>query len=65
MEYKILDRREQLTIITTVEYTYEDGSIRIVDVSHFMPNNENDIIEGINNRGISEYKNKDKWQQDF
>lgn len=56
--YKILNTREEVTVITEVEYTFEDGSTSIVNVSHFMPNSEDDIIKGIENRFITEQANK-------
>ena len=56
--YKILNTREEVTVITEVEYTFEDGSTSIVNVSHFMPKQEDDIIKGIENRFITEQANK-------
>lgn len=58
MSYKILNTKEQITVITTVEYTFEDGSTLIIDVSHFMPNSEDDIIQGVKNRFITEQLNR-------
>lgn len=54
MSYKILNTREQLTVITTVEYTLDDNSVITIDVSHFMPKDNNDIINGIENRLVTE-----------
>lgn len=58
MNYKILNTREETTVITEVEYTFEDGSVSIVNVSHFMPKSEEDIVKGIENRFITEQNNK-------
>ncbi len=57
MNYKILNTREEVTVITEVEYTFEDGSTSIVNVSHFMPKSEEDIIKGIENRLVTENNN--------
>lgn len=54
MSYKILEQREQLTVVTTVEYILKDGSTVTIDVSHYMPKDNNDIIKGIENREITE-----------
>lgn len=55
MNYKILDRRTEQTVFTTVEYDF-DGQIVTVDVAHFMPESEQDIITGIENRAVTEQK---------
>lgn len=57
MPYTILDRKDQVTVITTVEFTLSDGSTKIIDVPHFMPKDEADIIRGIQNREITENNN--------
>ena len=54
MIYKELNRRTQNTVITTVEFTFEDGATKEVDISHFMPETEDDILLGISNRYITE-----------
>lgn len=56
MSYTIKSRREQITVITEVEYNI-NGTIVTVDVSHFMPSNEAEIILGIENREVSETNN--------
>lgn len=53
MSYKILSTRTEETVFTTVEYDF-DGEIVIVEVAHFMPQSENDIITGIENREVTE-----------
>ena len=54
MTYKILNKEiVNENIITTVEYNF-DGVMVIVDIFHFMPQNENDIKTGILNRAASE-----------
>lgn len=60
MSYKVLETKEQKTVITTVEFTLKDGSSKIVDVSHFMPKSEDDITKGIENRLISENNRLDE-----
>jgi len=42
------------TINTDVEYTFDDGSVQLIRVSHFQPENACDVIENIENRGQSE-----------
>jgi len=54
MNYKILNTREEVTVITEVEYTLNNGEVIIVNVSHFMPKSEEDIVKGIENRLITE-----------
>lgn len=59
MSYTILNRTETIqvveykTVTTTVQYDI-DGQTITVDVPHFMPLSEDDIILGIENREISE-----------
>lgn len=53
MNYTILNRRVEETVITTVEYQFGDTTVT-VDVPHFMPGSEEDIIRGIENRAVSE-----------
>ncbi len=58
MGYRIIETIEQKLVITKVEYTFEDGSTSVIDVTHFQPKNENDIIKGVENRFITEQNNK-------
>ena len=53
MSYKILSRRTEQTVFTTVEYDF-DGQIVVVEVAHFMPESEESIVAGIKNRAVSE-----------
>ena len=53
MSYKILSRRTEQTVFTTVEYDF-DGQIVVVEVAHFMPESEESILAGIENRAVSE-----------
>jgi uncharacterized FAD-dependent dehydrogenase len=54
MTYKILSTRQvEETLITTVEYNF-DNEIVVVDVSHFMPNSSQEIVQNIINRSQSE-----------
>lgn len=55
MNYKILARRSEETVFTTVEYDF-DGEIVTVEVAHFMPQSEEDITLGIENRAVSEQR---------
>lgn len=41
-------------VTTTVEFTFEDASIEVFDIPHFNPQNDEDIIKGIENRYITE-----------
>ena len=60
MSYKILNTREEVTVITTVEYTLKDDSIVTINVSYFMPKSEDDIVKGIENRLITENNRLDE-----
>jgi|688.fasta_scaffold291405_2 hypothetical protein len=41
--------REEETVITEIEFNL-NGNIKVLNVFHFMPNNEEEIISNINNR---------------
>lgn len=53
-KYKILNGNTITIVNTLVEYTFEDGSIEEISVSHFNPKDDTDIILGIENRFITE-----------
>ena len=55
MTYTIL-RTEQKedTLFTDIEYTFDSGEVIIVSVAHFQPQSKEEVIIGIENRGISE-----------
>ena len=57
MEYTILSRETRIstTVTTLVEYVFE-GETKQVYVAHFEPQSEEDIIQGVINRGITEEK---------
>lgn len=55
MSYKILSTRTEQTVFTTVEYDF-DGQIVTVEVAHFMPESQEDIVKGIENRAVSEQR---------
>jgi hypothetical protein len=55
MSYTILSTRTEQTVFTTVEYNF-DGQLVVVEVAHFMPESEESIITGIENRAVSEQK---------
>lgn len=58
--FKILDKKEDInenqdkTVTTKVEYTFDEKDIVTVEISHFNPQSDDDIIIGINNRSVSE-----------
>lgn len=45
------------TVITTVEYEFGDDKV-ILEIPHFNPQTEDDILLGISNREISEKRNR-------
>lgn len=49
MEHNILNRRESLTVFTEVEYVF-DGVPEIIEVAHFEPQSEEEILQNIQNR---------------
>lgn len=44
------------TVTTKVEYDFGDLGKYIIDVAHFNPQSEEDIITGIENRAVSEQR---------
>ena len=58
MSFTILNRKESITVNTQVEYTFPDGEVRIIDVPHFEPKSEDEILQNIQNRYESEILNK-------
>lgn len=60
MEYNILERRQDITIRTEVLMTFDVDGVkheRTVDIPHFNPQNETEIVRGIENRYKSEFQN--------
>lgn len=54
MNYTIKSKRQvDDTLFTTVEYNFEETKV-LVEVAHFQPQSEEEIITGIKNRGLSE-----------
>ena len=51
-----LSRREEKTIRTNCLFTFEDGSTKEIEVSHFCPKDEAEIELGLSNRLISEQR---------
>lgn len=49
-----VNERQEKTVTTKVEYTFDEKDIVIVDIAHFNPQSDDDIIIGINNRSVSE-----------
>ena len=57
MPYIIKEKRlEGLNIITKVLFTFTNGMQKEIDVIHFLPSSKNDILNGIENREISEQR---------
>lgn len=54
MKYKLLEKTESITVITQVEFTFNDNSTIIVDIAHFNPQNNEEIEKNIQNRYDSE-----------
>jgi hypothetical protein len=52
-------RQDNETIFTTVTYTFTDNSIQDIEVASFMPVTDDEVIEGIENREISEQRRLD------
>jgi hypothetical protein len=49
----IISSIPEKTVFTKVEYNL-NGSIIVVDIPHFLPQSEDDIITGIENRMVTE-----------
>lgn len=58
MQYEILEQREQVTVKTVVKFTYADGVEQEVDIAHFQPADEAEITQGIENRYVSELRDR-------
>jgi hypothetical protein len=55
--YRIINSRVQGEILyTEVEFTFTDGAAKTVEVAHFKPQGEADILKGISNREVSEQR---------
>ena len=65
MEYTILGGNTIQIVTTTVEFTFEDGSIEVFDIPHFNPNNDDDIIKGIENRFVTEQAARNEVVEDL
>ena len=56
--FKEISRRKDVTITTLVEFTFDDGSTKEIEVPHFFSNDakidEDYIQKGLQNRFISE-----------
>lgn len=60
MTYKILSvEASDETVTTTVCYTLADGKTITVDIPHFSPASDADVIEGIQNREVTEQRRAD------
>jgi hypothetical protein len=45
-------------VITEVEYTFDDNDPIVISVTHFKPGSDDDILIGIQNRAITERRNR-------
>ena len=55
MAYEIKNVVQNEEILTvTVEYTFDDNSVKTIDVPIFRPTSKQDVITGIENRYASE-----------
>jgi hypothetical protein len=45
-------------VITEVEYAFDDHDPIVISVTHFKPESDDDILIGIQNRAISERRNR-------
>jgi len=60
MSYKILSTKVNgETLVTEVEYTLKDGNKVTLEVPHFQPDDDASVIEGIENREVSEQRKVD------
>lgn len=54
MTYKIISTRQvDETLFTTVEYNF-DGTIVTIEVAHFMPQSNVEVVQNIINRAATE-----------
>ena len=51
----LMSSREEKTVMTLVEYDF-NGTVVTVNIPHFMPQSEDDIILGITNREVTEFE---------
>lgn len=58
MKHNIINRRESITVFTEVEYTF-DGVTEIIEIPHFEPKSEEEILQNIQNRYESELVMRD------
>ena len=58
MEYKIIGGNTIQIVTTDVEFTFEDGTVEVISISHFNPKDDNDILKGIENRFITEQEQR-------
>jgi len=60
MSYVIKSVRvEDKSLVTEVEYTFFDGSKKTMNVAHFYPSSKEEVIQGIQNREVSEQREID------
>ena len=63
MSYRILEvSQEAETVTTKVRYDF-NGKLVEVDIPHFAPQTEDDVIDGIENRMASEQRKLDATAQ--
>lgn len=54
--YKEVNPADPLSVITKVEFTFDNGSKKTVDINHFNPKTIQELDENIKTRGQSEWK---------
>lgn len=60
MSYVILKSEQRAeTIVTTVVFTIDGVQLSPIEIPHFMPESKDSIIQGIENRELSEKKKLD------
>ena len=60
MQYQIISTLADGEFVkTTVRYTFTDGNEVTIEVPHFMPRTREEVLIGIENRGISEQMKRD------
>ena len=57
--YEILNKRlDGLNVITEVEFTFDNGDKARFEITHFAPTSKEEIINSIQNRLVSEERNR-------
>ena len=57
MQYKVISKEQkEETINTKVEYIFDSGEVVELDIPHFMVSSVADVMQGIENRWLSEQR---------